>query len=146
MTGFMVLSSLRILALSTFYNTFKLYNHLPNEGLVCVNPWHLFPSHFHVPDQTQIGFYEGGGLLPSLFESFVGIPEGNNDGNEYVQSRLVKKEECEYVIDMYKAQIKDSYEIVNCEDYLDRTQTGISRYFYLGPKTWIKYCLFKRKS
>jgi hypothetical protein len=138
---FLLLSTLRTYSLSTFYNHTSVYNHLPPQGKLCIQDWYLFQSHFFIPPNVTVGFLKSeAGLVPSLFESFDTIPKGNNDENRDVESRFMEIGECEYVI----GGLMDGYYPLYCEKVLDRLKTGKARWFYMGEKQWVEYCLLKR--
>jgi hypothetical protein len=138
---FLLLSSLRTYSLTTFYNYSAVYTHLPQTGKVCIQDWYLFPSHFFIPENVQIGFIKGDfGLVPSLYNGYSSIPDGNNDENRPIDTRFMEIEECDYVI----GDLRNGFKNVYCELVLDRLETGNARWFYIGEKKWKRYCLMKR--
>ena len=79
----------------------------PNsEVTVCTgSEWYQFPSHFHLPANAKLGFYNDGftGILPAHFNAENGTfatPKYNfNDRNrEEVDRYLDIKAECDYVV------------------------------------------------
>lgn len=102
----------------------------------------------------ELRFVESGfrGLLPSFFEGFHGIPEGVNDLNLFFD-RFVPVDSCDFVVDSLVGDRGDDdwtrrgWNVVHCLPFLDGAHTPmLTRAFWLGPKTWLDYCVYKKGS
>ncbi|EPS41638.1 hypothetical protein H072_4458 [Dactylellina haptotyla CBS 200.50] len=151
-----LISILRITAINTAYSApMGIYNFdrdLTLDGNVCFGKeWYRFPSSYFLSESARPRFIKSSfsGLLPGTFsESDFGfrtgtwrIPENMNDLNQEDPSKYVPIDSCNYLVDSYYRDKKETslepnyildienWEQVSCKPFLDAAQTPFLDYF-----------------
>lgn len=125
---------------------YNISTHSYNEPIkVCIGgEWHLFPSHFLLPANVSLTFYEDGfhGLLPRLFpaggsrELGQGVSAAFNDVNREDRNRYTPLAQCDFVVTSSTAfqldkllnsqlSIKEQQKAVSVEAVLSRRVLNI---------------------
>lgn len=128
-----------------------LHDHLQDSNdktTVCMGKeWYRFPSHFFLPEQTQLQFLESGfrGQLPQQFNETWRIPLNMNDQNLEERSRYVSLETCDFVVDLVLPSTTDAWieweQIVSVPFLNAQCSRSFFRAFYI-PYFSSKYTSF----
>jgi alpha-1,2-mannosyltransferase len=75
--------------------------------------------------------------------------ENVNDLNKEELDSYTSVDMCDYYVDTIENndEILHGFEIYECVPFLDAAKTSrLTRGFYMGEKTWMRYCIFQRGS
>jgi alpha-1,2-mannosyltransferase len=75
--------------------------------------------------------------------------ENVNDLNKEELDSYTSVDLCDYYVDTIENddEILHGFEVYECEPFLDAAKTSrLTRGFYIGEKTWMRYCIFQRGS
>eukprot|EP00835_Amoeboradix_gromovi_P005562 NODE_535_length_7046_cov_0.230747.p2 type:complete len:495 gc:universal NODE_535_length_7046_cov_0.230747:2526-1042(-) len=160
-SAFVVFSVLRLTALLPRNNISHLFRSVPSGSTICLkDEWHLYPSSFNIPTDTQVRFIKGEfkGQLPYTFQqnamdnsisnkwqaSSVKMTQVN-DGNKQEMNRYSNISSCDYSLNILSTSIGDNICVVAISQ--DEPLIGrVLRVPYSKFKSSSYYCLTALKS
>lgn len=75
------------------------------------------------------------------------VPKVNDINKEEVDAYVTSIQTCDYFIDLVPDHVfsPQGFEVFDCIPFLDSVNTrSITRAFFIGEKSWLKYCIFRR--